>query len=146
MNKRWMWVLCLLALGGLLAGSTALFAKEDEDEAGVSGSIVVPSDEAMLAKLAKVSLVEAIGSAVKNTPGAAVSAELEEEDGFLVYEVKVAAGDKVTEVTVDAGNKKILKTEAKEGDDDEGEGEGEGHEHGGCKWKEWHKHGHEDKE
>lgn len=118
--------------------SDLLFAKSSEGNDGgedaISGSIAVPGESTFLASLAKVSLVDAIQAAVKNTPGKAVSAELEDDDGFLVYSVDVVNEGKVTEVTVDAGNKKILKTEiqGEDEDEDDGEDEGEGYEHGKC--------------
>ncbi|MES2745494.1 MAG: PepSY domain-containing protein [Bdellovibrionota bacterium] len=68
------------------------------------------------ASLATVTLQEAVDAALVKVPGKAVDAELDSEKGFLVYEVKVVATDNTThEVTVDAGNKAILKAEAKKG-------------------------------
>ena len=61
--------------------------------------------------LAKVTLQDAVAAATKTVPGKAIEAELESEDGFLVYEVKIVSPDKkVTEVLVDAGNSAILGT------------------------------------
>lgn len=126
MNKRWMWIVCLLAAAFLVTASASLHAKPDIRESEVKASISVPSDEAMLAQMAKVTLAEAVGAALKNTPGKAIAAELEEEDGFLVYVVDIVTNDnQVTEVTVDAGNRKILKTEV-EDEDEECKDEDEG--------------------
>lgn len=132
MKRNFLWAVFALAVGCfIVAQSNLLFAKGDvreEDEA--EGSIVVPSDEAILLSMAKVDLVDAVKAALRNTPGKAVSAELEEDDGFLVYSVDVVNDGKVTEVKVDAGNKKILKTEVQdekkcEGGEDEKYGYGE---------------------
>jgi uncharacterized membrane protein YkoI len=66
------------------------------------------------ADAATVTLEDAIGAALENSPGKAIEAELDEENGFLVYEVKIVGADKKkTEVLVDAGNKSVLHTEKK---------------------------------
>ena len=62
--------------------------------------------------LAKVSLEEAVKAALTKVPGKAVKAELDREDGYLIYEVKIVSPDKKEhEVMVDAGTKEILKSE-----------------------------------
>lgn len=64
--------------------------------------------------LATVTLQEAVDAALASVPGKAIEAELDDEKGYLVYDVKVAGTDnKMHEVTVDAGNKSILKSKAK---------------------------------
>jgi uncharacterized membrane protein YkoI len=61
------------------------------------------------AQAAKISLKEAIDVALEKQKGKAISAELENEDGFLVYDISVATADgKEIDVYVDAGNKAIL--------------------------------------
>jgi len=62
----------------------------------------------------KISLADAIGAALENSPGIATSAELDDENGFLVYEVEIRGVDKkTTKLLVDAGNKSVLHTEKK---------------------------------
>ncbi len=148
MKKTFLWAIFALSVGCFIAAQSGLlFAEKGEKgdvrEESIEGSTAVPSEEAQLASLAKVSLVEAIQAAVKNTPGKAISAELEEDDGYLVYSVDVVTGDKVMEVKVDAGDKKILKTEVQNedenGEDEKSEGEKCGHGKGG-------KHGGEEDE
>lgn len=61
---------------------------------------------------AKVTLVQAIETALKEVPnGRAYEAELENEDGKLVYEVAIVVRDRCKEVTVDAMTGKVLEVE-----------------------------------
>ncbi len=61
-------------------------------------------------KLAKISLVDAIQKATKKNNGKATEAELEEENGFLVFSVEVLGKDqRKRKVYVDAGTGEILK-------------------------------------
>lgn len=94
-------------------------------QAGQMGSIQVKNaDEASLPEMAKISLNEAVKAALQAVPGKALRAELENEDGYLVYGVEVASADRqVTDVKVDAGNGKILKTERDQGNQEEHETE-----------------------
>lgn len=124
MKRRWMRTVSVLTAMVLATGGVTLLAKSDENgehgEARIAGSIAIPSDEAILAGMAGVTLVDAIGSAVKSTPGKAVSAELEDDDGFLVYAVDIVTADnRLVEVTVDAGNNMILRTEAEDEENNE---------------------------
>ena len=51
-------------------------------------------------------------------PNATVSeSELDEEDGYLVYEVELMQNGQEIEVVVDAGNGSILQIEREEDDD-----------------------------
>lgn len=63
--------------------------------------------------IAKITLQDAINAALEKTPGKAVEAELDSENGYLVYDVKIVTTDKKTEVRVDAGDKSILKVQEK---------------------------------
>lgn len=112
---------CLLVSAMVLLAESEEGRREGHKE--ISGSIAMPPHDAMLVKLAKVSLVDAIKAAQKGVPGTPVSAELEGEDGFLVYSVDIATASQTIEVIVDAGTGKVLQTEV---DEEEGE---EGHEH-----------------
>lgn len=96
----------LIALAFTLAGAPAFAAK-------INGTISTKNvKKENYADAATVTLEDAIGVALENSPGKAVEAELDEENGFLVYEVKVIGADKKkTEVLVEAGNKSVLRTE-----------------------------------
>lgn len=62
--------------------------------------------------LAKISAADAEAAATAAVPGKASPAELEDEDGNVVFDVHVTAADgTVTEVIVDAGNGKVLHQE-----------------------------------
>ena len=103
-------LLSAVVLPGLgLARAAATMPEEP-----TSGSIQVSKDkgEYELAKLAKVSMVQAEQAATRQTHGKVIEIELENEDGFLVWEVKSIAQDgSVTEVYIDAGNEKVLAIE-----------------------------------
>jgi len=98
------------ALSGLLlSGSIAGIAKATQQ---LNGSIKITNDnEANYANLSKVTLDQAIASALKAQPGKIIKAELENEDGYLVWGVEIASNNQINEVKVDAGNAKVLKIE-----------------------------------
>ena len=60
--------------------------------------------------MARVSIGRAVAAALNSAPGTVLSVELDDEDRFLVYEVKIVGADKTitTKVTVDAGDGRIL--------------------------------------
>lgn len=89
-----------------------------------------------LQALAKISASDAEAAAVAAVPGKAAPAQLEDEDGNVVWAVEVTAADgKVTEVKVDAGNGKVLHQEVEEadekGDHEKGENEANDTQEGG---------------
>ncbi len=76
-----------------------------KDEEGHVGELV---------KDAKVTIDQAIKTALDKVPGTAVEAELEKKHDKTVWEVEVLGADgKVTEVHIDAGTGAIIDTEAK---------------------------------
>jgi len=107
-------VAVLLAAGG--------FAVSAQQQAKITGSIAVKGgNETAFPAMAKVSLDEAIQAALKAVQGKVLKAELEDEDGSLVYGVEVVKADNsVMDVKIDAGNGKLLKIEQdhKDGRDD----------------------------
>lgn len=131
-----------LVLGGvgIAAASTGPEAKETETP--VAGTIAAPADSAdtetegateaeenaqdaaeaqALEALATTTAEEAEAAALGAAPGTVRFIELEEEDGFVVYEVKVEASDgTVTEVIIDAGNASVLAQELDDDDEDTG--------------------------
>jgi uncharacterized membrane protein YkoI len=64
------------------------------------------------ASKATVTMSQAVATAEQQAGGKATRAKLENETGKLLYEVKVAGKDKVTEVKVDATDGKVLATGA----------------------------------
>ena len=92
----------------------------DEDSTTVKGSIPAPSEQAglpALSGLAKVSLTDAIGTALTAFPGTVLEARLENENGFVVYGVEVIVSASTrTDVKVDAGNGAVLRHETKTGE------------------------------
>jgi uncharacterized membrane protein YkoI len=64
------------------------------------------------ASKATVTMSQAIATAEQQAGGKATRAKLENETGKLLYEVKVAGKDKVTEVKVDATDGKVLASGA----------------------------------
>ena len=81
-------------------------------------------EEAGFADLANIPFDYAINTALKTVPGKVLKAELENENGYLVYCVEVAKSDQqIAEVMIDAGNGKVLKIEKDRKDSEGNEGE-----------------------
>ncbi|MEE1768533.1 PepSY domain-containing protein [Streptomyces sp. JV185] len=101
----------VLAGGG--AAAAVAFADDDSHDHGTRSS-------AKSGGTARVGVQEAIAAAVKAVPGTVTEAELDDEDGGLVWELDVYGSDKAWhDVTVDAGNGKVLgKHTSDDGDDD----------------------------
>lgn len=97
-----------------------------------SSSIKVPENtetQAEFAKFATVSQQQAEAAALAVQPGTVVKSKLDDEDGYLVWQVDVKHAKGTTEIAVDAGNAKVLAAEAEEDeedDDNEHEHEGRG--------------------
>jgi uncharacterized membrane protein YkoI len=97
----------------------AVSAYETKD----AGSIEVQNgDEAGFTDLAKISFDSAIKSATATVPGKVLKAELENENGYLVYCVEVVKSDRqIADIKVDAGNGKVLKIEKDQKDNEDSE-------------------------
>ena len=81
------------------------------------------ADEAAHAGDAKVTPEQARGIAESHTGGTAISVELNNEDGYLVYGVLIKGADgTVSDVKVDAGTGQVLAVEP----DDDNESSGKG--------------------
>lgn len=104
-------------------GSTVTSSNWDRDrDVAITGTIRLPAgiddlnDQAetqALLDLATISPAQAQQAATQGQAGTASAAFVDEEDGFVVYEVYVTDGQgMVTEVTVDAGNGQVLAREA----------------------------------
>lgn len=116
-----------LGAGAALAASKASGNKLPDEVK--SASIKVPEDtetQADFAKLARVSQREAEAAALALQPGQVVQAKLDDEDGYLVWQIDVKHAKGTTEIAVDAGNNNVLAAEAEEDDGNEQEGD-EGH-------------------
>lgn len=70
------------------------------------------------AKHAKISQQQAEAAALAVMPGKVVKARLDDEDGYLIWQIDVHHAKGTTEIAVDAGNAKVLAAESE--DDPEG--------------------------
>ncbi len=114
------------------AGSGAILAQEvDDDGPTIVGTIPAPlesdgpdtpqadqAETAQLQALATVTSERASAAAEKATGGTVTRTQIDEQDGFVVYDVDVTTPMGQVEVTVDAGSGKVL---AQETDDESGE-------------------------
>lgn len=85
-----------------------------------SASIRVPEGtetQTDFARHARIDRAQAEAAALAAVPGVAVRAKLDDEDGYLVWQVDVSTTRGLMEVMVDAGNGKVLAAEAEEDDD-----------------------------
>ena len=120
----------ILAAGALAAvltagtlGGGAAIAQDDRADRFFEGSLKAPAtdlesdlaEDRELEGLAKVERVGAEDAALKEIPGEATWTEIEDENGYVVWEVDVTdiEGDR-HEVTVDAGNGEVLASELEE--------------------------------
>jgi uncharacterized membrane protein YkoI len=96
---------------------SSLSAKENgkekqKEEKSVSTGSIRPAGKVKdteLPALAKISFDDALKAARTAVPGNVIKAELEVEDGSLIYSFEIVGADKkVTEVEIDAGNGKVL--------------------------------------
>ncbi len=112
-------ILMILSLGALVSPTFA------EHETPVPhGSIRVSHKlaKSKLPDLAKIDLCTAVQSALSSEPGKAIQAELEVEDGTLVYSILILNHNhEIVEYEVDAGTGKILVSEREEGEDEDGD-------------------------
>ena len=100
-----------LVIGSMLAAFVTARDTEHGRDSGLSCSVTVPDPEPTnLASLAKITAGEAKVKALTAQPDGTtvIEVELENEDGCLVYGVELSNG---SEVTIDAGNGKVLQVE-----------------------------------
>ncbi len=118
MNNFHKLVLTVLAVA--LALSTAQFNVVQGSENVRAGSIQVKHFPQEFPELAKITPHEAVKIALKQAKGGILEVELENEDGYLVWDVEVATEDgAIKEYAIDAGNGKILGVSVEEDDEDE---------------------------
>lgn len=124
--KRTPRILTAVTLVASLAAGTAFAtgAVKLPDEVK-SSSIKLPrgsETQAELARHARVTQQQAEAAALAVMPGQVVKSRLDDEDGYLVWQIDVKHAKGTTEIAVDAGNAKVL---AAEGEDDDHEHEQE---------------------
>ncbi|OKI10208.1 peptidase M4 [Streptomyces sp. CB02923] len=125
-------VIATVAAAALVGGGTATAVAFSGDSATPSqsstprSSVSVPDDgmteDAREAKAASVTAPQAAAAALKATPGTVTGIDLDQDRPGLVWEVDILGKDsKWHEVTLDAGNAKVLNQRVEhEGDDDHG--------------------------
>lgn len=78
----------------------------------ISGTIRVADDARITPDMARVSEADARAAAQRVIPGATVTdLDLDDEDGYLVYEADLWRDGVEFDVTIDAGNGEVLCTE-----------------------------------
>ncbi|MFJ7490071.1 PepSY domain-containing protein [Streptomyces sp. NPDC097727] len=109
-------VTAAVLVGGTAATAVA-FADGDSQDRGTRSGTAGGST-------ARIGVGDATAAAVGAVPGTVTEAELDDEDGRPVWDLDVYGSDKVRhDVTVDAGNGKVL---GKHVSDDDGDGDGDG--------------------
>ena len=120
-----------IAATGLPLPATPFSDAADEGPDGAelhpafTGSVPAPAeteqaenDAASLAGLARTTPQQAGDAALAAVPGTVTSTELEDDEGFVVYQVQVDRADgTAVEVTVDAGNGDVLAQSTGDEDD-----------------------------
>ena len=81
---------------------------------------------AKLAAACKVTLSQAVETAVKKVTGQALNAVIELEDGKATIEVTIFSNGKVYEVEIDATTGAVLEVEQEDDDDDGDDDDGDG--------------------
>lgn len=95
-----------------LAGAGAALAGENDQQSELNA-----------VTNAKTSLSQAIAAAEQETGGKAVETGLENQDGVMAYEIKVAKGNTLQKVLVDADSGKVTKVMAADAGDENAEHE-----------------------
>jgi uncharacterized membrane protein YkoI len=110
-------VALVVLVGAGVAYASSNSASEKEADESYKGSVSVAGEnESSLQKMAKIDQASAQRAALEAVPGKVHETELEASDnGYLVYDIEIAGNDgKEHEVTVDAGNGKVLHQEHEE--------------------------------
>ena len=106
----------VLVGAGAAYGANNSSSEADEDEAYKGSVSVAGKNESSLHKLANIDEAAAEQGALKAVPGTVHETQLETSDnGYLIYDIEIAGDDgKEHEVTVDAGNGKVLHQDLEE--------------------------------
>lgn len=117
-------MLAIIAILGIALASWSFADEQDKDEQSITGTITLNNHtESEYPELASITLVQAIESGLTQVGGKALKAELQDEDGFLVYSIEVVKSDhSMVELVIDAGSGKLLLTE-KDSKDNDGKGD-----------------------
>lgn len=101
-----------LALAVLALVLSRVAGPSDADCGPVTGTIRVADDGRVAPGMARVSAADARAAALVAVAGAAVTdVDLNEEDGFLIYEVELTQDRTDFDVVVDAGSGEVLCSE-----------------------------------
>ena len=120
--------LVVLVGAGVAYAANNNSSEEDADESYKGSVSVAGKNESSAQKLAKIDEAAAEQAALDAAPGTVHDTELETSDnGYLVYDIEIAGKDgKGHEVTVDAGDGKVLHQELDdEADEPDGRGDTE---------------------
>ena len=120
--------IAVLVGAGVAYGANNSSSESDEDEAYKGSVSVAGKNESSLHKLANIDEAAAEQGALEAVPGTVHETELETSDnGYLIYDIEIAGDDgKEHEVTVDAGNGKVLHQDLEEeADESDGRGDAE---------------------
>ena len=103
-------VALVLALAALPVIGWQAYAQVAPDKP-IKGTIAV-TEGADYAALAKITLEQAKAAALAAVPDATFTeGDLEEEDGFLVYEIELVRDGREVDVLIDAGNASVLEVD-----------------------------------
>ncbi len=125
--------LVVLVGAGVAYAANNNSSEEDADESYKGSVSVAGKNESSAQKLAKIDEAAAEQAALDAAPGKVHETELETSDnGYLVYDIEIAGKDgKGHEVTVDAGDGKVLHQELDdEADEPDGRGDTEAADNG----------------
>ena len=122
MKKKWI-VTCMMVAIMIGTGILDLTFAEADDRGVCSGTIQVGNHmESEFPDLARIDFVQAAKAALKKVKGKVLKAELENENGFLVYGFGVVTNDKtIVIVKVDAGSGTILTVDRDHADHQKGD-------------------------
>lgn len=117
-QTKWNTVMGSMVLAIVISFAVAGFANSADREIK-NGTIRIDKEsETDFPSMAKISINKAIRKAKDPVQGSILKAELENENGFLVYDVEVVSSDGVTtEVKVDAGSNEVLAVERDQADE-----------------------------
>ncbi|GEM_PF-3549742 len=110
--KYWKGLILVALLGGLfISGLSTDVLSQVAPGQRIKGTIPV-EEGADYKALAKITREQARNAAQEELPGATYEeADLEEEDGYLVYEVEMRENGRDVEVLVDAGDGSVLRVD-----------------------------------
>jgi uncharacterized membrane protein YkoI len=120
MTSKAMLLLTWVATAAAAGLQVTLLADEPNNEKPIQGTIQLQQEgeqQATYSSLAKITLQQAMTIASNAQSGNISRAELQNEDGFLVYDVSVVSQDKkINDIKVDAGNGSILRIDVDSAD------------------------------